>query len=174
MSVPTKVTNIRKVIERGSTRMAISMDSSPAGTQRYTTVSMTRSLASIPSICTIAAAATPKDAVDAAIASQWPHELVTLPATSRKPALRRGIATHSQIRLAAPVAGSAATLTGMRLEVNSHLLPSVLELVRTVKRGGPMGSENGYDDGKANHNFCGGHNHDEEGKNLTLNVSPHA
>ena len=114
MREPTKVTRMTKVRESGSTSSPKSTVKSPAGIQVKSVWEKRLDDGSEPSIWAATAAPIPKDAHEAAVASQCPQESAARPRSSSRPALTRGTRTIRGASDAAPVADAGAAAAGRR------------------------------------------------------------
>src|SRR5215468_541805 len=92
----------------------------------------------------------------------WAHLSAQRPSPSRTPALANGMTGMSQNTDSRPVACEVAMAAG--------ICPSVLQQVRVVDARGAPRPEDGHDDGEADHDLRGGHDHDEERHDLPVQV----
>src|SRR4051812_16577753 len=109
--------------------------------------------------------------------SSCPHRSARRPSSSRIAALANGIAISSQkvawnpVTVLVPVAARSSADVLVPGSSNACICPSVLQQVRVVDARGTPAPEDRHDDGKTDHDFSGGHDHDEERHDLTIEVA---
>src|SRR5690625_3527261 len=174
ISVPTKVTSSTKVSESGSMRSPADTSNEPAGTQLNKCCWTRRSAAGRPSSAMVIIAPIMNEAAEATTPSTWPHLSALRPATSRIPALSSGIAISSQASEKVPSAAAYSGAAAKRVVAVTSSLSSVLQQVDIVDRGRTASTEDRDNNRQAHHDFCSGHDHDEERHDLAIEVAVHA
>src|SRR5690625_4683948 len=112
-------------------------------------------------------------AAEARTPSMWPNISALLPATSKIPALTRGIAIRSQASEKVPSAAAYSGAAAKRVFAVTSLLSSVLQQIDIVDRGRTACTEYCDNDRKTHHDFSSGYNHDEKSHDLTIQVAVH-
>src|SRR5690606_26984369 len=152
MSVPTPVMSSTNRLESVSNVNAKSTWKWPASIHVPSEVVTERSPASRPSSSTNMIAPSTNDAAEHAEAIRWPKASDSLPQVSRRAAPASGMAMSSQDR------SSNANSLG-------------LQQVRVVDRGRAARAIDGHDDGQPDGDLGGGDDHDEERRDLSVEVA---
>src|SRR5579859_2175028 len=117
---------------------------------------------------------TPKtnEAIGIAAPMMCPNRLVRLPPSSRISAPASGNTSSSQAARWTPAAARAVVADAACAAAKELVtpVPSILEQAGVVDRRGPAGTEDRHEDGQPHHHLGGGHDHDEEGDDLPVQV----
>src|SRR5690242_2364083 len=163
---PTPVISRTKTPARGSKNRPKSTLSRPTAMKSNSESWMARAFSGRPASWMNPMSPSTNEAPTDSTPSTCPHLSAQRLSPSRMPALASGITGTSQKTDSTPVACEVA--------IAEYICPSVLQQVRVVDARGASRPEDGHDDGEADHDLGRGHDHDEEGHDLPVQVAVHA